>query len=122
MSCTHGFKIDPDRCRGCLSCMRVCPTHAIRVRDGKARYRSDHCIDCGACLRACPSGAIAATTWSVEDLSRFKFKVAVPSPVLFGQFPAGITPAQIVERAAHPRLRRGLGLLGGSRPGDPGDP
>ena len=96
-SLTHGFKIEPDRCRGCLSCMRVCPTYAIRVRDGKAHYRSDHCIDCGACLRACSSGAIAATTWSVEDLGRYKFKVAVPSPVLFGQFPAGITPAQIVS-------------------------
>ena len=94
---THGFKIEPDRCRGCLSCMRVCPTYAIRVRDGKAHCRSDHCIDCGACLRACSSGAITPTTLSVEDLGRFKFKVAVPSPVLFGQFPAGITPAQIVS-------------------------
>ncbi len=93
---THGFKIESDRCRGCLSCMRVCPTYAIRVKDGKAHCRSDHCIDCGACLRACPSGAIAATTWSVEDLGRYRFKVAVPSPVLFGQFPAGITPSQIV--------------------------
>jgi hypothetical protein len=77
--------------------MRVCPTHAIRVKDGKARYQPDRCIDCGVCLTACPSGAICATTWSVEDLSRFKFKVAVPSPALFGQFPAGITPAHIVE-------------------------
>ena len=77
--------------------MRVCPTHAIRVKDGKARYEPDHCIDCGSCLKACPSSAIAATTWSFEDLSRFKFKVAVTSPVLFGQFPAGITPAHIVE-------------------------
>jgi hypothetical protein len=77
--------------------MRVCPTYAIRVRDRKARYQPDRCIDCGACLTACSSGAIGATTWSVEDLSRYKFKVAVPSPVLFGQFPAGITPDQIVE-------------------------
>jgi hypothetical protein len=77
--------------------MRACPTHAIRVRERKARYQSDHCIDCGACLKACPWSAIAATTWSVEDLSPSKFKVAVPSPVLFGQFPAGITPAVIVD-------------------------
>lgn len=77
--------------------MRICPTHAIRVKDGKARFEPDHCIDCGSCLKACSSSAIAATTWSFEDLSRFKFKVAVPSPVLFGQFPAGITPAHIVE-------------------------
>jgi len=77
--------------------MRVCPTHAIRVKDAKAQYRSETCIDCGVCLTACSRDAIGATTTSVEDLSRFKFKVAVPSPVLFGQFPIGITPAQIVD-------------------------
>ena len=93
---THGFRIDREKCQGCLSCMRVCPTHAIRVKDAKAHYRSDSCIDCGVCLTACSHNAICATTTSVEDLSRFKFKVAVPSPVLFGQFPAGITPAQVV--------------------------
>lgn len=94
---THGFKIDEEKCRGCLSCMRACPTHAIRVKARKAGYKPDHCVDCGVCLTACPSGAIGATTWSVEDLNRFKCKVAVPCPVLFGQFPAGITPSMVVE-------------------------
>ena len=94
---THGFRIEQEKCQGCLSCMRVCPTHAIRVKDAKAHYRSESCIDCGVCLPACSRNAICATTTSIEDLSRFKFKVAVPSPVLFGQFPTGITPAQIVD-------------------------
>ena len=94
---TYGFRIDREKCQGCLSCMRVCPTHAIRVKDVKAQYRPDSCIDCGVCLRACSRDAICATTTPVEDLSRFKFKVAVPSPVLFGQFPTGITPAQVVD-------------------------
>ena len=94
---THGFRIDREKCQGCLSCMRACPTHAIRVKDVKAHYRSETCIDCGVCLTACPHNAICATTTSVEDVGRFKFKVAVPSPVLFGQFPTGITPSQIVD-------------------------
>lgn len=94
---SHGFRIDRERCQGCLSCMRVCPTHAIRVKDAKAQYLSDRCIDCGMCFKACSRGAIRPTTMPVEDLSRFKFKVAVPSPVLFGQFPTGITPAQVVD-------------------------
>ena len=94
---THGFRIDQEKCQGCLACMRACPTHAIRVKNAKAQYRSDSCIDCGVCLTACSRGAICATTTSVKDLTRFKFKVAVPSPILFGQFPTGITPAQIVD-------------------------
>jgi len=94
---THGFRIEQDKCKGCFTCMRSCPTHAIRVRERKARYEPDRCIDCGVCLSACPWSAIAATTWSVEDLSRFRFKVAVPCPVLFGQFPASVAPAHIVE-------------------------
>jgi iron only hydrogenase large subunit-like protein len=96
-SLTHGFRIDQAKCKGCLACMRACPTHAIRVKDRKAHYTPDHCIDCGVCLTACPWNAIGATTWSVEDLSRYKFKVAVPCPVLFGQFPTGITPNMVAD-------------------------
>lgn len=93
----HCFKIDFEKCKGRMACMRVCPTQAIRVRDGKAVLLSELCIDCGSCLRACPSGAISATTRSLKEFNHFKFKVAVPSPVLFGQFPADISPQDIVE-------------------------
>ncbi len=77
--------------------MRVCPTKAIRVREGKAKLIPELCIDCGSCLRACPSGAIQATTQSFAEIDKFKYKVAVPSPVLFGQFPMGITPGHIAR-------------------------
>ena len=94
---THGFIIDEQKCDGHLACLRACPTHAIRVKNGKAKLLLELCIDCGACLPVCPSGAIQATTRSFAELDKFKYKVAVPSPVLFGQFPTGITPAHIVE-------------------------
>jgi iron only hydrogenase large subunit-like protein len=79
-----------------MACMRACPTHAIRVKNGKAILLPELCIDCGSCLRACPSGAISATTHFLKEFGNFKFKVAVPSPVLFGQFPAPISPSDIV--------------------------
>jgi Na+-translocating ferredoxin:NAD+ oxidoreductase RNF subunit RnfB len=93
---SHGFVIDAQACRGRLACMRSCPTHAIRVREGKAQLLPDLCIDCGSCLRACPSGAIHATTRSLAELDRYRCKVALPSPVLFGQFPLAVTPAHVV--------------------------
>ena len=76
--------------------MRACPTQAIRVKGGKARLLPKLCIDCGACLQVCPSGAIRATTRSFAEFDKFKYKVAVPSPVLFGQFPLVISPEHIV--------------------------
>ncbi len=30
----HGFRIDADKCRGRMRCMRTCPTRAIRVKNG----------------------------------------------------------------------------------------
>jgi Na+-translocating ferredoxin:NAD+ oxidoreductase RNF subunit RnfB len=92
---THGFWIDETRCHGRGACMRSCPTQAIRVRDGKAALMPELCIDCGTCLPACPSGAIQATTTAFAEFDRFKYRVAVPTPVLFGQFPVGISPAHV---------------------------
>jgi Fe-S-cluster-containing hydrogenase component 2 len=75
--------------------MRACPTQAVRVKEGKASVISELCIDCGQCLTICPSGAITATTLPFEELHKFKFKVAVPCPVLFTQFPINVSPSLI---------------------------
>ncbi len=91
----HGFRINGDKCRGRMQCMRSCPARAIRVKNGKARLISELCIDCGSCLTACPSGAISATTISFAEMDRFKFKVAVASPALFAQFGPGDTPERV---------------------------
>jgi len=91
----HGFKIDADKCDGRMNCMRACPTHAIRVKNGKARLIPELCIDCGSCLNVCATGAITATTIKFAELDRFKFKVAVASPALFSQFGMRDTPVQV---------------------------
>ncbi len=72
--------------------MRHCPTQAIRVREGKAVISEELCIDCGTCISVCPTGAIAPITDPVGEISNFKYKVAVPSPVLYSQFDSGIHP------------------------------
>jgi Na+-translocating ferredoxin:NAD+ oxidoreductase RNF subunit RnfB len=92
---THGFRIMPEACNGCMSCMRACPTHAIRVKRGLAAVIPELCIDCGSCLGVCPTGAITPTTVTFAELDRFKYKVAVASPALFTQFGLKDTPAQV---------------------------
>ena len=58
----HSVSIEYARCRGCTTCMKTCPTQAIRVRRGKATILDERCIDCGACIRSCPHKAIKAVS------------------------------------------------------------
>ena len=32
----HSVRLDESLCKGCITCIKRCPTEAIRVRDGKA--------------------------------------------------------------------------------------
>jgi iron only hydrogenase large subunit-like protein len=88
----HAHKVVPDKCRGHMICMRHCPTQAIRVKGGKAVVSEELCVDCGTCISVCPSEAIVPITDPVAEISNFKYKVAVPSPVLYCQFEPGIHP------------------------------
>jgi Na+-translocating ferredoxin:NAD+ oxidoreductase RNF subunit RnfB len=91
----HSLRFDTERCDGCMSCMRACPTAAVRVRRGKALKLAERCIDCGECIRVCQKGAIVPLTDQMADLSRFECKVAIPSPALYSQFDSGVFPSII---------------------------
>lgn len=82
----HSVELDADKCCGCTNCLKRCPTEAIRIRDGKAHILSERCIDCGECIRICPHHAKRARSNPIEDIEKFKIKVAIPAPALFGQF------------------------------------
>lgn len=88
----HTHIVVPDKCRGRQTCMRQCPSQAIRVRNGKATISEELCVDCGTCLSACPSKAIEAVCDPLTDFSHLKYKVAVPSSVLYTQFDPDIHP------------------------------
>lgn len=93
----HSIMIDADACTGCVRCTLACPVEAIRVRGGKAvLIRENLCIDCGECLRICPHQAVKAMTTQYKDLTGFKAVVALPSPVLYGQFGEQYTPNDIL--------------------------
>ena len=82
----HSVLLDSSKCTGCTTCLRHCPTEAIRIKDGHAVINSDRCIDCGECIRVCPHKAKKAVCSKLESMNRFKWKIALPAPTLYGQF------------------------------------
>ena len=82
----HSVLLDESKCTGCTTCLRHCPTEAIRIRDGHAIINPERCIDCGECIRVCPHKAKKAVCSKLPDMDRFKWKIALPAPTLYGQF------------------------------------
>lgn len=82
----HSVSLDVGRCKGCTTCLKRCPTEAIRIRDGHAVISSARCIDCGECIKVCPYKAKKATHDPLSCLDDYKYTVALPAPSLYGQF------------------------------------
>lgn len=82
----HSVKLDRDKCTGCTTCLRHCPTEAIRIREQHAVIDQARCIDCGECIRVCPHKAKRAVCGKLDAMKRFKWKIALPAPTLYGQF------------------------------------
>lgn len=82
----HSVYLDEKKCSGCTSCLKRCPTEAIRIRDGHAFIDPERCIDCGECIRSCPHNAKKAVCEKLSAMDRFKWKIALPAPSLYGQF------------------------------------
>ena len=82
----HSVTLNRDRCKGCTTCLKHCPTEAIRIKEGHAVINPDRCIDCGECIRVCPHQAKRADCNKLENLAKYKWRIALPAPSLYGQF------------------------------------
>lgn len=48
-----------DKCKGCGTCVDVCPHGVLAMNDKKAVIiDSDKCMECGACMTNCSFGAL----------------------------------------------------------------
>ena len=89
--------LDDEKCIGCITCMRRCPTEAIRIVNGKAKIQYEKCINCGDCIRRCKGGAKRPVYDSFDLVKSYPYKIALPSPSLFGQFNHLDDPNYVIE-------------------------
>ena len=82
----HSVSLDRDKCTGCTTCLKRCPTEAIRIRHNSASILHDRCIDCGECIKVCPHHAKVAVTDPIDIIKKFKYAIALPAPTLYAQF------------------------------------
>ena len=95
MTFYHALQINENQCIGCSHCMKICPTEAIRVYDGKAHISESRCIDCGKCFKICPTRAVYIEQDDFESIFNFPCRVALIPSVFLGQFPNDISVSRI---------------------------
>ena len=81
------IRYDEAACIGGASCLKVCPTLAIRIKGDKAVRNEGLCIGCGECIRVCQEAAVKAATGNLNRLGKDEISVALVTPVLYAQFP-----------------------------------
>jgi iron only hydrogenase large subunit-like protein len=91
----HALRVDPEICFGCVHCMKVCPTEAIRVKNGLAVVDHMRCVDCGNCMRACPVDAFYIIQDDLSRIHEYKYRVALIPSVTIGQFTETLSDDQI---------------------------
>jgi len=82
----HSVLLNPDKCNGCINCLKRCPTEAVRIRGGKSDIKAERCIDCGECIRVCRFRAKTSLRDPLSAIDNYRYKIALPHPALYAQF------------------------------------
>ena len=67
------FKVSVDKnaCVGCGLCVRICPSHNLDLKNGKAVV-GDRCAFCMACVHACPHGGMMVNGHAIKKENRYR--------------------------------------------------
>ena len=59
------LKLDEEKCRGCGTCLQVCPHQVFELKKEEEKEKDtvkitdrDRCMECGACVNNCPFSAL----------------------------------------------------------------
>lgn len=66
-----GLALQEKHCTLCLACVRLCPTGALKERDGALAFAERDCVQCGLCTRGCPENAIGLLPGFNSDMVGF---------------------------------------------------
>jgi len=91
----HSVRVIAEACRGCMACVRVCPTRALRIRSNRPVILEHLCIDCTACMQACASGAITVPMPTFPRKIPEGTRLVVPTGFL-SQFGPGGTAERVL--------------------------
>jgi ferredoxin len=71
------YYIEPEKCVGCLLCLKNCPVEAISGERKKVHViDQDLCIKCGACLDVCPPKVRAVSKYTGKKRDRILKKTS----------------------------------------------
>ncbi|MCL6610692.1 MAG: CoB--CoM heterodisulfide reductase iron-sulfur subunit A family protein [Peptococcaceae bacterium] len=59
--------VDKEKCAACLTCVRLCPFNAPRIKEHRAEIEAVLCRGCGSCAGECPNKAIKLLGYSDEQ-------------------------------------------------------
>ena len=91
----HALYVDASQCNGCVHCIRICPTEAIRIKSGFAEIDTDKCVDCGNCFRVCPVKAIKVEQDDLSVIFNYPVRIALIPSVFIGRFSSEINTETI---------------------------
>jgi heterodisulfide reductase subunit A-like polyferredoxin len=84
--------VDPQRCTGCLTCVRICPYHVPHMQadltgaggvQGAALIEAAACQGCGICAAECPARAIQLLHYTDEQMFAKVGALLEPEQALF---------------------------------------